>query len=90
MTRIHRTKLVNEIIKTDGKFFRVSFIKKDGSKRKMTGRLKCRKYVKGTGKALCQSSPYIRMFDVQNDGWRMINLDTIFSARISGTDYDVI
>ena len=38
-----------QILATNGKFFSVSFIKKDGSERKMTARLGVKKDIKGVG-----------------------------------------
>jgi len=29
------------------------------------------------------------VFDMQNDGFRMINLDTIFEVKVEGTVYEV-
>lgn len=68
-----------EILKsTKGKFFSVTFVKKDGSIRVLNGRLGVKKYTHGgelkfdpEGKGL------MVVFDVIKKGYRMINLGTV-------------
>jgi hypothetical protein len=94
--RISRSELVDKIKATDprntgkGEFFTVTFVKKDGTTRVMNARLGVRKYLKGG------DLPYdptalglLPVFDVQKGEYRMVNLNTIISAKVGGQEYIV-
>lgn len=68
----------NQIQSTNGKFFVVKFIKKDGSSRKMVARLGVKKYLKGGENPAKNHENLIVVFDVQKRAYRMINVDTLF------------
>lgn len=71
-----------QILATNGKFFSVSFIKKDGTTRKMTARLGVKKNLKGVGLKFNPSEKnLIVVFDVHKKAYRMINLLTIFKFK---------
>lgn len=71
-----------QILATNGKFFSVSFIKKDGTTRKMTARLGVKKNLKGVGlKFNPTEKNLIVVFDVHKKAYRMINLLTIFKFK---------
>lgn len=71
-----------QILATNGKFFSVSFIKKDGTTRKMTARLGVKKNIKGIGMKYDPSEKnLIVVFDVHKKAYRMINLSTIFKFK---------
>jgi hypothetical protein len=71
-----------QILATNGKFFSVSFIKKDGTTRKMTARLGVKKNLKGVGLKFDPSEKnLIVVFDVHKKAYRMINLLTIFKFK---------
>lgn len=71
-----------QILATNGKFFSVSFIKKDGSERKMTARLGVKKDIKGVGlKFNPTERNLIVVFDIHKKAYRMINLSTIFKFK---------
>lgn len=71
-----------QILATNGKFFSVSFIKKDGTTRKMTARLGVKKNLKGVGLKFDPSeNNLIVVFDVHKKAYRMINLLTIFKFK---------
>ena len=71
-----------QILATNGKFFSVSFIKKDGSERKMTARLGVKKDIKGVGLKFNPSERnLIVVFDIHKKAYRMINLSTIFKFK---------
>lgn len=71
-----------QILATNGKFFSVSFIKKDGTTRKMTARLGVKKNIKGIGMKYNPSERnLIVVFDVHKKAYRMINLLTIFKFK---------
>jgi hypothetical protein len=75
---------------TKGKFFTVTFIKKDGSERVMNARLGVKAYLKGG------DLPYnpdekglIPVYDMKNGGYRMINIPTISKLKIGNNEYNV-
>lgn len=69
--------------------FRISFIKKDGSIRHLVGRKGVTKGVKGVGnKVTANHSNYITVFGMK-EGFRTVNLDTVFEVKIDGFVYTV-
>ena len=68
-----------------GHIFGVEFVKKDGSIRKMSCRHGVHKGVKGVGlKYDPLAKGLISVFDVNSDGFRMINADTLRCVNIDG------
>jgi len=65
---VNKVNIANEVrkIADEGKFFKVTFIKKDGTVREMTCRSKVHKYVKGTGKPI--SDGRISLYEMAADG----------------------
>lgn len=80
------SKLAHIIDNSDGKFLSVTFIKKDGSTRVLTGRLGVKKHLKG-GTSTLDANQYITIYDTVNQGYRAINRETIQSVRIDGQEY---
>jgi hypothetical protein len=80
-----------KIIKsTKGKYFTVSFTKKDGTNRVMNARLGVKVYLKGG------TLPYnpdekglIPVFDAKIKGYRMVNINTINKLVVDKVEYDV-
>jgi hypothetical protein len=80
-----------QIIKnTKGKYFTVSFTKKDGTNRVMNARLGVKIYLKGG------TLPYnpdekglIPVFDAKIKGYRMVNINTINKLIVDKVEYDV-
>ena len=71
-----------QILATNGKFFSVSFVKKDGTERKMTARLGVKKDIKGVGLNFNPTERnLIVVFDIHKKAYRMINLSTIFKFK---------
>ena len=82
---------VDEVIKnTKGKIFSCSFIKKDGSLRKMVARLGVQKNLKGGNNGVSYKNALITVYDMLNDGYRMVNLETLLTLKVSGINYEVI
>lgn len=86
------------IYKTNGSIFDVSFVKKDGSLRRMNARLGVKKYLKGgTLKFDAKERGFIVVYDIQcglrakseddKACYRMINKNTIKSLRIGKNKY---
>ena len=70
----------NLIKSTNGRFFRVTFIKADGTIRKMIARIGCKIGVKGTGHAL-KVDNIVRVFDIIKREWRSIPLDRLIDFK---------
>ena len=75
---------------TNGKIFSSTFIKKDGSHRLLTGRLKVTKGLKENAKP----RPYdpnkynlICVYDMMAEGYRMLNINTLTKLSINANKY---
>lgn len=80
-------KKLEEVIETSkGKILSVTFIKKDGSERVLTGRLGVKSHLKG-GASSVDHNKYINIFDMQSGGYRNVNRETISSVRVGGVEY---
>lgn len=80
----------DEIIKsTKGKIFSCSFIKKDGTLRKMIARLGVQKNLKGGNNGASYKNALITVYDMLNGGYRMVNLETLLTLKVSGVNYEV-
>ena len=73
---------------TKGRWFSCTFIKKDGSKRVMNGRIGCHKGIKGIGRKF-QKENLVTVFDAQAKSYRMINVDTLQSFRCGNFEYSI-
>lgn len=88
---VHRTNLKDLFRKQVGKFVGVEFTKKNGTCRRLNGRLGVVKHLKGgscsvEGEAL----PYLVIYDVRTPGYRAVNLATVSEVRALNTRYTVI
>ena len=63
-----------------GRIFTVTFVKKDGSIRKMNCRMGVTKFLKG-GKRTTDPNKYIIVFDMQNNAYRAVNKETILEIK---------
>ena len=90
VTTISKADAEKMIRATKGKFFTVTFIKKDGTTRVMNARLGVKSYLKG-GELPYNPSDYglIILFDVQKKKYRAVNLNTISKLKIENTEYNV-
>lgn len=76
------------IFNTKGKFFTVTFIKKDGSERVMNARLGVKKYLKGGElKYNPAEMGMIPVYDMGAKGYRMVNTNTIKNLKIGKNEY---
>ena len=73
---------------TKGKWFSCTFIKKDGSKRVMNGRIGCHKGVKGVGRKF-QKENLVTVFDAKAKEYRMINVDTMLTFNCGNFTWKV-
>lgn len=65
-----------------GRFFHVTFIKKDGSVRNMNARLGVKKYIKGTGTTSNTPRPanIVTVFDMKVKQYRAFDLDRVYNV----------
>jgi hypothetical protein len=81
---------VKEILKSQkGRFFSVTFVKRDGSVRTMLARTGVSKYCKGTGKPKAENEDLILVFDMVNEGYRYINTTTVSEIHARGVTIKV-
>ena len=80
--------MVKMVKSTKGKWFGCTFIKKDGSKRVMNGRIGCHKGVKGIGRKF-QKDNLVTVFDAQAKEYRMINVDTMLTFNCDGFEWHI-
>lgn len=86
---ISRKNLLEIIDRTaKSNFISFTFIKKDGSERKLIGRFGVTKYLKG-GKATLDPKQFYIIFDLQKKEYRSIDKSRIISVRLSGVHYIV-
>jgi len=72
----------DKILQKGGRIFSVTFIKKDGTIRRMAARLGVRKGVKGVGlRFKPEDKGLMVVFDMNKREFRMINLNTIIELR---------
>jgi hypothetical protein len=75
---------------TKGKFFTVTFIKKDGTKRVMNCRLGVKAYLRGGELSYNpESKNLIPVYDIGAKGYRMINVNTITDIKIGNKELKV-
>lgn len=78
--------LSQDIDRTNGKFFTVKFIKKDGTLRKMTCRTGVNKGVNGKGLAFEPKEKGLKVvWSTDAEGYRMINLAQVKEITFNGT-----
>ena len=75
------------ILQSAGRFVTVTFEKKNGELRTLTGRLGVTKHLKG-GTSTLNADAYITIYDVVNKGYRAINRETIRSVTINHQRHD--
>jgi hypothetical protein len=91
-TMITRSKLLELIKSTKGRFFSVVFIKKDGSIRKLNGRIGVKSHMKtGHRESLTYNftQPYVCVWDAQKKAYRNVNLDTIYHIRLNNQYFKI-
>jgi len=87
---ISKAEAVNEIRKSLGGFFSITFIKVNGDERKMTCRLGVKSHRKnnpGIPSTTAHLPKYITVWDAHKKGYRNINVTTFKGLRIKGHDY---
>jgi len=80
-------KALDVLVKSNGKIVSLGFTKKDGSFRRMLCRVGVHKDVKGTGHGKPLELPLYRVFDMEKNGWRIVNENTIEYIKTEGVSY---
>ena len=90
MKEIKRTDVLNLLKENKDKCFAVVFLKKSGELRPMNCRLGVKKHLKG-GKLSynAEARNNLIVFDMQKEGYRTINLDTLITISMKGVEYHV-
>jgi len=87
-----RTTLIKLIELLKGQFFTVEFTKKDGTKRIMNCRTGVKKYLSNNGRTIQITKPIdngiLRVFDLQKNEYRSINLDTVNRITFNKITYN--
>ena len=84
---------INALTTAKGKFMTVTFLKKDGSTRRMRCRTGVKRYVKGVGSPLgtpanrLQKYKLITVYDLDKAGYRSIPVDRVVSVKAAGKTY---
>ena len=77
-----------DYVREKGVIFSATFIKKDGSLRRMNCRVGVRKYVKGVGMSYNPiERDLLPVYDLVNRGYRTVNLKTVKSVRLGNVEY---
>ena len=89
MQNISLEEAIIKIEESEGKIFSVVFKKRTtGEWRKLIGRLGVHKNINGTGlKYDPASKQLMTVYDMQNQGWRMINKESITALQTKGESY---
>jgi len=75
---------------SNGKIASVVFVKKDGSDREMVCRQRVTKYLKGGKSNIAHKPNLVSVYDLQSEGYRCINIDTVKQIKGSGKLYRVV
>ena len=70
-----------------GKFFKAKFVKKDNTIRVMNCRRGVTKHLKGGKSTIAGKDNLVSVYDMQAEGYRSINLDTLLELDADGVHY---
>ena len=91
MNQISKFQAYELIKNSNGKFFTVTFVTKEGTTRVMNARLGVKKGLTGEG---LKYNPALKnlqtVFDVVKKEYRMINLETMSVLTIQGQTYEIV
>ena len=90
MRQLSRYKALKVIDETRGRIFSATFIKKDGSTRRMVARIGVSKHLKGGTNGASAKNNLVTVYDMAKGGYRMINLKTLLTLKANGELYEVV
>ena len=77
---VAQSRALAENLEQSSGFVTVTFVKKDGSVRKMNCRMGVSKYLKG-GESTLDANQYVTVYDMTKAAYRAINRDTIIDIK---------
>lgn len=81
---------IKKFIGNEGKLFSVTFIKKDGSERKMVARLGVTKYLNGRGMLYTPADRnMLVVFSTADKAYRTINISTLKKIKANGIELNL-
>ena len=86
---MNKIDLVNLIAATNGKFFSVVSIKKDGTRRTMNAKNKYLRLLKG-GQNNLLNTPFVSVVDRNLEDWRAINSETLESFKCGKIQHNFV
>ena len=91
MKPISKNEAAGKIRASNGKIFTATIIKRtNGERRELNCRLGVKKYVTGEGLKFEPSNKnLIVVFDMQKNGYRMINIDGLEALKIDGEEFTI-
>lgn len=87
--KLQKEQIRQAIKDSNGKIFKVSFIKKDGTKRDMIARTSVRKGLKGGVNTTAAYDKYVTVYDMSKYQYRNINVETIYAMKINGFEFEI-
>ena len=91
MKRITRVHVERVLASSNGKFFGVTFKKKDDTLRTMNARFGVKKHLKGgSNNVVKDDNAYVTAWDRTKGAYRTINLDTIEKLSVNGEKFEVV
>ena len=85
MRTIKTVEQFRNFVGNNGRLFSVTFIKKDGSERKMIARLGVKSYLTGGGARYnAEDRNNIVVFSMNDKGYRTINIDALLKVKANG------
>lgn len=90
MNTINTQKALDLIKQSNGKTFSVVYLKKDGTRRVLNGRMGVKKGLSGKGMAYdATSKGLLPVYDMKAKGYRMVTIANIQGLKINKTEYVV-
>ena len=86
---MNKNELQNLIAATKGRFFSVTFTKKNGERRVLNGKNKYLRLLKG-GQNNLAGTPYCSVIDRNLEDWRAVNSDTVAHFKCGKIEKTII
>jgi len=86
---VERSRVKSLINESAGTEFEVNFIKKDGTSRKMIAKTGVTEFLKGGTYTGAKYANLVPVYDVDAEGYRSVNTDTVTELTVNGVKYKV-
>lgn len=85
----NKVEVVRQLVEsTNGKFFTVKFIKKDGEPRTITGRINVSKDTKGGAAGWRANPDNMGVYEINTDQYRAFNASRVTYLKINNQEYN--